>query len=44
MAFKLTKSQFDAIYDRSDSILISAGAGSGKTSVLAQRVAALAAK
>ena len=44
MAFKLTKSQFDAIYDRSDSILISAGAGSGKTSVLAQRVAALAAE
>lgn len=41
MAFKLTKSQSDAINNRSSSILISAGAGSGKTSVLAQRVAAL---
>ena len=39
--FQLTQSQHDAIYDRSPSILISAGAGSGKTSVLSQRVAAL---
>ncbi len=39
--FKLTENQEKAVYTRGKSVLVSAAAGSGKTSVLARRVSAL---
>ena len=38
MANKWTKNQIDAIYSTGGTVLVSAAAGSGKTSVLVQRV------
>lgn len=38
MSFKLTDSQYRAVYDSKKNILVSAGAGSGKTAVLVSRI------
>ena len=38
---ELTKKQYKAVYERNTNILVSAAAGSGKTSVLTERIAKL---